>query len=99
MKQRLSLIRRTWRRLLVTAVVGSLFFLNCVCIRPRARFHWIHPRQRARRLERRLIVLLFLIAMILLEPREYAMWAAIWGGVTAIVVIFNSVFFLIPRKS
>lgn len=38
----------------------------------RSRAHWIGNHRRPLRLERSSIVLLFLLAMLLLEPREYA---------------------------
>jgi hypothetical protein len=52
----------------------------------RRRAHWIGSGRR--RLERPAIILLFLGAMLLLEPREYATWAAIFGGFTAMLFPF-----------
>ena len=66
--------------------------------RRRSRAHWIGKRRRWRRLERTGIVALFLAAMFILEPREYATWAAIWGGATAILFSFYSLYRLVPRR-
>jgi hypothetical protein len=96
MKRKLSLIHRTWRRLFITAVIGFLCFLNrLVGLHPRARIHWLGGPQRPRRLERPLLYLLFPIAMLLLKPREYATWAAIFGGFTAMMVPIISIRYIL----
>src|ERR1044072_8529496 len=54
--------------------------------RPRSRAHWVGS-QRRRRLERPMIILLFLCAILFLEPRQFATWAATWGGLTSVAYI------------
>jgi hypothetical protein len=86
MKQRLACIHSRWRRFLIKTVLTILSWLNgFLRLRSRARVHWIGARRRPRLFERPLLYLLFPIAMLLLEPREYAVWAAIFGGFTAMV--------------
>lgn len=87
MKKKLSFIHGRWRRLAIRTILNTLYFLNQFTS-PRSRFHWIGSRQRGRRLERQLIILLFLSAATFLEPREYATWAAICGGLTAMLIPF-----------
>jgi hypothetical protein len=60
-------------------------------IRPRRSLHWIGKRSRLQRPERAFIFLMFVIAIILLEPYEYAVWATIAGGFTAMMVPVISV--------
>jgi len=97
MKQKLSHINSPWRRLSITVFVNSLLFLNHFTS-PRARIHWIGSHRRRRRLERPVIILLFVSAMILLEAREYVIWSTIWGGVTAFFILLHTIYRLIPRK-
>lgn len=66
--------------------------------KPRAHVHWIGNHRRLRRLERPLMVFVFLGALILLEPREVATWSAMWGGATSIFILLHTIFILIPRK-
>jgi hypothetical protein len=98
MKQHLSCIRRTWRRLFVTVVIGALCFLNRLFAQPRRRMHWLGNQPRQRRPERAFIVLTFISAMILLEPRDFAIWAMMVGGATSCMVTVQSVRRLIPRR-
>jgi len=97
MKQKLSRISSPWRRLGITILVNSLVFFDHFTS-PRAQIHWIGTHRRRPRLERRLIILLFVCAMILLEEREYVIWSAIWGGLTSIFIIVHTVYRLIPHK-
>ena len=86
MKQKLHSIYCPWRRIAVTVVVVFLSFWNRFRrSNARSRAHWIGNHRRPLRLERSSIALLFLLAMLLLEPREYAVWSAIFGGFTAMV--------------
>lgn len=97
MKQKLRSIYRPWRRFLVSSLLSALAFLSDLQS-TRSQCHWIGPRRRARRAQRKLTVLLFLAAMVLLEPREYATWSAIFGGFTAMIVPVLAVFRLLPRN-
>ena len=60
-----------------------------------SRVHWLDTHRRARRLERSLLYLLFPLAMLLLEPREYATWAAVFGCFTAMTVPLISLRYLL----
>ena len=70
-------------------------FLIGLFFSPRAQVHWLGSRRRPRRLERPAILLLFMCAIILLEPREYAIWAAIFGGFAAMTVPFISLRYIL----
>jgi hypothetical protein len=61
----------------------------------RSRAHWLGYHHRPRRLERLLLYLLFPVAMLLLEPREYATWAAIFGGFTAMTIPIISIRYIL----
>jgi hypothetical protein len=65
---------------------------------PRARIHWVGDRRRPVRPERHMITLLFLCAIVFLEPRDVAVWATIWGGATAMFVVLATVYMYVPRK-
>jgi hypothetical protein len=78
----------------------AIYRVRCLVQRltpSRARIHWI-GHYRRRRLERHLIILLFLCAVIFLEPHEFALWSAIWGGATAFFIVFYTIYLLVPRK-
>lgn len=64
----------------------------------RARIHWIGGQDRPRRPERALIAFVVYGAMIVLCPRDYATWAAFWGGGAAIFLNLYTVYQLIPRR-
>ena len=99
MKRKLSHIIIPWQRFLVTTLINSLLLVDkLTSSRPRARAHWVGHHRRPVRPERLLILFLFVTAIILLEPREFATWAAIWGGITAIIVILVTIHAFIPRK-
>jgi len=66
--------------------------------RPRARIHWVGHWHRPRRHERALFILIFLLSMFLLEPREYAYWSMMWGGTLSIFINLHTIYRLIPRK-
>ena len=63
----------------------------------RARVHWIGCR-RYRRPERVLMVLLFLGAMFLLEPREYVLWSLASGSGVSLFLILVTIYRFIPHK-
>jgi len=97
MKRKLSQIRTPWRRRLITFLVNVLVFLGRHSS-IRARVHWLGRQQRPRRLERLLGMFLILGAMLILEPRQLALWSIIWGGFFAISLNLYTVYHLIPRK-
>jgi hypothetical protein len=59
--------------------------------RPRHRVHWLGQRPRLPRPERVFILLTFLSAMWLLEPREYAIWSMMVGSFTSVGFAIQSV--------
>lgn len=76
-----------WLRLLLWLVVyRARQYMVGLFVRPRSRAHWIGKRSRLQRPERAFIVIMFAIAIILLEPYEYAVWATVIGGFTALMV-------------
>ena len=91
MKEKLSQIKSPWLRFYITFLI-VFFYCRDKFRGPRARAHWVGYRRRPVRPERHMIALLFFCAMIFLEPRDVAVWAAIWGGVTAIVVIMATIY-------
>ena len=97
MKEKLSRIRAPWRRLLVSLFLSSLVFMGRFKS-SRSYMHWIGHAHRPRRLERLLSVFLLFIAMVFLEPRQYVLWCAVWGGAASLFVILQSVRKLAPRK-
>jgi hypothetical protein len=98
MPHRLTLIRRTWRRLIVGISINILCFLNhFVAPRPRWRMHWLGQRPRRQRPERAFIVITFATAMILLEPYEIAAWALISGGMTSCMLTLHSAYWIVNR--
>ena len=66
--------------------------------RPRARVHWAGHAHRPRRPERILFVVLFFASMLIFEPREYMLWAILWGGGAAIFVNLCAINSLLPRR-
>jgi len=92
--QKINLYSRLIFRLIVYRISCLLtkFFVT-----PRARVHWIGYRRRPIRPERFLIVSIFVSATIFLEPRDVAVWAAVWGGTTSIAVVMVAIYTFIPR--
>ena len=87
-KRKLQNIHQTWRRFLVRLFIDCLLLISRI-LAARRGAHWIgYFHRRRRRFERPMIPLLFLSAMLLLEPREYALWSAICGAVTAFLLPF-----------
>src|SRR5215510_2110598 len=98
MRNRLTFIHQPWRRLFVTIVINTFFFLSRLLqAHSRQRIHWIGKYSRPARPERAFIVLTFVSAMILLEPHDYAVWAMLIGGVTSCMVFIQSVFHIFAR--
>jgi len=89
MKEKLSRIRSPWRRLILSLVIAGLAVLSKIKSR-RAQVHWIGAYNRPRRRERMLIAFLILISAIVLKPHQYAMWAAVWGGIASFYIILHS---------
>jgi len=86
-------------RLLVRLVIYRIGqFATQSLSSPRARAHWVGHQRRPVRPERHMITLLFLCAIVFLEPRDVAVWAAIWGGVTSMFVVLATVYMYVPRK-
>src|SRR5690349_7560883 len=88
---RFSKIHKRWfwfRLLCGLAAYRARRLIAGLFVPPRSRVHWLGHHRRPRRLQRQAIVLLFLLAMTLLEPREYATWAAVFGGFTALTIPF-----------
>lgn len=96
MNPNLTRIRSAWRRLLVSLYLSWVVFLNQFYSR-RAFVHWI-GHKRPRRRERLLIFLLLFVAMFVLEPIEYALWAAIWGGLFSISINLYIGYWLLHRR-
>ena len=97
MKEKLSRIHSSWRRLLVSLVISCLLFIGKFQS-PRTRIHWIGNVRRARRLERHLFIVLLFVPFLLLEPRQYLLWFVLWGGMVSVfVIIFSSL--LIFKKA
>jgi hypothetical protein len=85
-----------WFRLLLWLVAyRARRYMAGLFVRPRSRVHWAGRRQRLPRPERSFIFLVFAIAIVLLKPREYAVWATISGGFTAMMVPFISLQYLL----
>ena len=63
----------------------------------RLNYHWLGPR-RVRRRERPLFLLLLTSAVVLLEPHEFVLWAAIGGGGISIFLVLYLVYRHFPRK-
>ena len=95
-KRKLSQIHSSSRRFLFSLYLAGLLLIDHLISR-RAQVHWVGVRRRVRRPERRVTILIFLCAIVLMEPYEVAMWAAIWGGMTAIMVSLYTVVWLFPR--
>lgn len=98
MKHKLSCIRKPWRRLAIAVTVKLLMTLNVFLVPLGGRrAHWVGKPPRSR-WDIPVIGLLFVGAMLLLEPREYATWAALWGGSVAIIVNLCTAYRLLPRR-
>lgn len=85
MKSKLSRIRSPLRRLLITALVNSLLLLARLSS-PRARAHWLGNAGRPRRRERLLFLAILPVAVFILEPHQFALWAVGWGSFFAVTV-------------
>lgn len=100
--ERLTKIQKMlfWFRLLLWLIAyRARRYLAGLFVSSRSRAHWIGSHRRPRRLERPLLYFLFPVAMVLLEPREFATWAAIFGGFTAFCVPLFSIYWLVARKA
>jgi hypothetical protein len=64
----------------------------------RARFHWIGSSRRERRFKRPCVALLFLNAVLWLEPHEFILWSALSGSGIAIFLNLYLVYRFFPRK-
>ena len=92
----LDRIRTRWKRLFLDIYLSGLILLGEFrSKRARGRVHWIGKRSRLQRPERAFIVLMFAIAITLLEPYEYAVWATVIGGFLAIAIPFLSIRYLV----
>jgi len=76
-------------RLLISLIVNSLFFLSILQSK-RTRIHWVGNLRRFRRVERHLFIVLLLVPLVLLEPRQYLFWSVVWGGAASAFVIVMS---------
>jgi hypothetical protein len=65
---------------------------------PRSRVHWIVKRVRPARPHRAYILLTFALALLSLEPYEYAVWSIAVGGATSCMVTARSVYWVVTRK-
>lgn len=90
-------IHSRWRRLVFKVLLSCLVLYEKYKPR-RARVHWIGDQHRPRRHERALSFFLLIGGMLFLEPREYILWVALWGGGLAIFINLQAVYLLIPRK-
>jgi hypothetical protein len=90
-------IRSPWRRLILSLCLAGLGLVNRLDSR-RARVHWIGRYRRPRRRERLLFLLMFLISMLTLSVRQFLFWSVMWGGVMAIFLNLNVIYWLLPRK-
>jgi hypothetical protein len=96
MKHLLILITSPKRRLSITVLMSILsFFKRFIRPQARAKYHWIGKQSRLQRPERAFIILVFAIAIILLEPYEYAVWATVVGGLTAMTIPFISLRYIL----
>ena len=94
MKHKLYRLRTPWRRWLVGLVISALVAFSRRPS-PRARIHWVvGPVPRPRRLERTLLAFLFVLAPVVLEPRQYLFWAVLWGSGASVYVIVHSLHLL-----
>jgi hypothetical protein len=98
MKDKLSRITNPWHRLMITVLVNSLLWLGTLLPSSRARVHWIGGPRRPRRIERPIVAAMFISAMALLEPHQYAYWCALIGGGVSIFVVLCTVYLLIPKQ-
>lgn len=85
-----------WFRLILWLVAYRVrrYFAR-LFVRRRSRVHWIGKRSRLQRPERAFIFLVFGIAITLLEPYEYAVWATVIGGFTAMIIPFLSLRYIL----
>jgi hypothetical protein len=90
-------IQTLWKRLFLDVFLSCLIFVGGLK-RSRARVHWIGYHRRRARPERALIVLLFLTAMVLLEPLEYILWSIALGSAVAFFLLAVTVYRLVPRR-
>lgn len=97
MKEKLSRIRSPWRRLLLSLVLSAMVFID-QAKSPRSKVHWIGVHDRPRRLERALFIALLFISMFVFEPRQYILWASIWGGGVSLYIILHSFLIVVRVK-
>lgn len=84
MKIQLKQINSPWRRLVITLLVNTLLWLSASS---RQRAHWVGRRGRRPQYHGLWVIpLLFGGAIFFLEPHDIAVWAAIWGSATAVIV-------------
>ncbi len=97
MKEKFSRVRYSWHRIYITVLI---VFLLCrdKLTSSRARVHWVGYHRRRPRPERPLFILLFLSAMVILTPHDFAYWAVLGGGTSSIFVVLTTIYLLIPRK-
>lgn len=65
---------------------------------PRALVHWAGASNRPRRLERVFIAFVLVGGFFALEPLEYLIWAAGWGSLASVFVIWQSIKIMTPRR-
>lgn len=90
-------IRTHWKRLFLDLFLSCLIFVG-IFKRSRARIHWIGYHRRRARPERALMLLLFLVAMVLLEPLEYILWSIALGSAVSFFLLVVTVYRLAPRR-
>ena len=89
-----------YARLLLWLIVSRVrqFVYRLFKSRPRARAHWISKRPRAARPHRVYIILTFALAILCLEPYEYAVWSVTVGGATSWMVTVHSIYRVFSRN-
>jgi accessory gene regulator protein AgrB len=101
MKEKLSRITSPWHRFMVTVVVHCVLFISKFAGRY-ARIHWVGSYHRRLRLEHLKIILriilLFLLAIIILEQHQFVLWSTLVGGTASLFVVLHTIYRLIPRK-
>jgi hypothetical protein len=97
MKNILIQITAPWRRHFITLLFISFVFFSHFAS-ARSKIHWIGRYHRPRRLERALMILLFVYAFILLQPYQFALWSTVLGGTMAIFINLHMIYRLIPRR-
>jgi hypothetical protein len=90
---------RVPRPSILTQIKWMIAYCRDKLINRRGRAHWLGKRSRLQRPERAFIFLTFLGAITLLEPYEYAVWATVTGGITALAVPFVSIRYILRAQS